>query len=302
MPGLGSFGGVGRRGWAARCGLASVGAMVTITERRLPVPPALRRWVADISVGRAAADGPQVLIHPPDGARALVFRRPGGGPPLLAVGPRTRATYSVGKRAEWVRLRLHPGRARLVFGLPASDLVDRCAPLGDLWGPPAARLADELAAPVPARDAGPATGAALGVDPAGGIDAAVVVERVGELLLGRLAGLAAADVSRSDLVRDAALGVPAAGVRATARRLHISERQLRDVFTGAVGVPPKRFARIDRVRGLLDRARPRRWAHLATEAGYTDQAHLSTDFRDLMGVPPAAFLAGRLPTATPCTG
>jgi AraC-like DNA-binding protein len=278
------------RGWAVGCGLASVGTMVTITgsrtiaEGRLPVPPPLRDWVADISVGRAVADGPQVLIHPPDGASAVVFRRPGEGLPLLAVGPRTRATYSAGKRAEWVRLRLHPGRARLVFGLPASDLVDRCAPLADLWGLPAAHLSDEL------------------VEPARGIDAAVVVERVGELLLGRLAGLAAADVSRSDLVREAALGVRAAGVRATARRLHISERQLRDVFTGAVGVPPKRFARIDRVRGLLDRARPRRWAHLATEAGYTDQAHLSSDFRDLMGVPPAAFLAGRLPTATPCTG
>jgi AraC-like DNA-binding protein len=261
-----------------------VGGMVTITEDRLPVPAALRDWVADISVGRATADGPQVLVHPPDGASAVVFRRPGEGPPLLAVGPRTRATYSVGKRAEWVRLRLHPGRARLVFGLPASELVDNCAPLADLWGASATYLADEL------------------TSPDSGIEPALVVARMGELLLSRVEGLAAADVSRSDLVRDAARGVPAAGVRATARRLHISERQLRDVFTGAVGVPPKRFARIDRVRGLLDRARPRRWAHLATEAGYTDQAHLSMDFRDLMGVPPAAFLAGRLPTATPCEG
>jgi AraC-like DNA-binding protein len=262
---------------------------VPVAESRLPVPVARRDWVADISVGRATGSGRHVLVHPPDGASSLVFRRPADGPALIAVGPRTRATYSVGKRAEWVRLRLHPGRARLAFGLPASSLVDRCAALPDLWGRPGVQLAEDLTDPP-----------AAGVDPA--VDPAVVVARVGAVLLARVAGLAAADVSRSDLVREAALGVPAAGVRATARRLHISERQLRDVFTGAVGLPPKRFARIDRVRGLLDRARPRRWAHLATEAGYTDQAHLSADFRDLMGVPPAAFLAGRLPTPTPCTG
>lgn len=253
--------------------------MPTITETRLPVPAALRDWVAGISVGRVGPGRQRVLVHPPDGASSLVFRRPAEGPQLLAVGPRTRANYSLGKHAEWVRLRLHPGRARLVFGLPASDLVDRGATLADLWGPPGARLVDDLT-----------------------MDPAFVVARVGAVLLARVAGLSAADVSRSDLVREAALAVPAAGVRATARRLHISERQLRDVFTGAVGVPPKRFARIDRVRGLLDRARPRRWAHLATEAGYTDQAHLSSDFRDLMGVSPAAFLAGRLPAATPCSG
>lgn len=269
-------------GWAVRRVVVSVGGMPTITEGRLAVPAALRDWVADIAVGRAAGGARQVLVHPPDGASSLVFRRPAEGAALLAVGPRTRATYSVGKHAEWVRLRLHPGRARLLFGLPASNLVDRCVPLPDLWGPAAARLAGEPGGPE--------------------FDPRVVVARLGAALLARVAGLASADVSRSDLVRDAAVGVPAAGVRATARRLHLSERQLRDVFTGAVGVPPKRFARIDRVRGLLDRARPRRWAHLATEAGYTDQAHLSSDFRDLMGVPPAAFLAGRLPTATPCTG
>ncbi len=296
-------------GWAVRRTVASVGGMPTITERRLAVPAALRDWVADIAVGRAAGDACQVLVHPPDGASSLVFRRPGEGAPLIAVGPRTRATYSVGKQAEWVRLRLHPGRARLVFGLPASDLVDHCVPLPDLWGPPAARLASELASErvdrCASRDLRVPAGR-LATEPAPGepvgLAAVDVVARIGVALLARVAGLTAADVSRSDLVRDAAVGVPAAGVRATARRLHISERQLRDVFTGAVGVPPKRFARIDRVRGLLDRARPRRWAHLATEAGYTDQAHLSTDFRDLMGVPPAAFLAGHLPTATPCTG
>ncbi|NUU21634.1 MAG: AraC family transcriptional regulator, partial [Streptomycetaceae bacterium] len=41
-------------------------------------------------------------------------------------------------------------------------------------------------------------------------------------------------------------------------------------------------------------------ADLATDVGYNDQAHLTGEFRRLMGVPPAAFRRGERPTATAC--
>jgi AraC-like DNA-binding protein len=89
-------------------------------------------------------------------------------------------------------------------------------------------------------------------------------------------------------------------VRVTARRLNLSERRLRDLFTDAVGVSPRQFARLDRVRTVLVRARRAHLAQIATEAGYYDQSHMTAEFRRVMGTPPAAFIAGQLPATTPC--
>jgi AraC-like DNA-binding protein len=75
---------------------------------------------------------------------------------------------------------------------------------------------------------------------------------------------------------------------------------LRNLFAGEVGLSPKRFARIDRVRGVLASAGRRQWAQLANDTGYYDQAHMIAEFRAMMGVPPGAFVAGRLPAVHPC--
>jgi AraC-like DNA-binding protein len=53
-----------------------------------------------------------------------------------------------------------------------------------------------------------------------------------------------------------------------------------------------RFARA--VRGLERVPRPR-WAEIAADCGYYDQAHLHRDFRQFAGVTPAAYFAGRPP-------
>jgi AraC-like DNA-binding protein len=68
-----------------------------------------------------------------------------------------------------------------------------------------------------------------------------------------------------------------------------------------ISLSPKHFARIDRVRGVLASAGRRQRAQLANDTGYYDQAHLITEFRAMMGVPPGAFAnTGRLPAACPC--
>jgi len=41
-------------------------------------------------------------------------------------------------------------------------------------------------------------------------------------------------------------------------------------------------------------------AHLATTAGYYDQSHMSAEFSTIMGVPPTAYFAGRLPPPQRC--
>ncbi|WP_426537585.1 helix-turn-helix domain-containing protein [Streptomyces sp. UG1] len=85
-----------------------------------------------------------------------------------------------------------------------------------------------------------------------------------------------------------------------ARDLAISERQLRSLFADGVGVSPKHFARINRVRTVLEQATTVSWAELAATTGYYDQSHMTADFRTLMGVPPRSFFTGRLPDAQPC--
>jgi AraC-like DNA-binding protein len=91
-----------------------------------------------------------------------------------------------------------------------------------------------------------------------------------------------------------------ANVAATAGRLHVSERRLRTLFADGIGLSPKHFARIGRVRAVLATASSRRWADVATAAGYYDQSHMTAEFRRLMGVPPAPYMAGRRPAARRC--
>lgn len=82
--------------------------------------------------------------------------------------------------------------------------------------------------------------------------------------------------------------------------MHISERRLHTLFTTGTGLSPKHFARIVRIRTVLG-ADAGQWSDIAAAAGYYDQSHMTAEFRHFMGVPPAAFTAGRRPAARPCT-
>ncbi|MFI2283897.1 helix-turn-helix domain-containing protein [Nocardia beijingensis] len=85
-----------------------------------------------------------------------------------------------------------------------------------------------------------------------------------------------------------------------ATSLSVSERQLRNLFASGIGVSPKHFARINRVRRVLSRTDDIPLADIATDTGYYDQSHMTADFRSLMGVPPTSYLRGRVPAPSPC--
>ncbi|MHC3474247.1 AraC family transcriptional regulator [Streptomyces sp. 7R007] len=251
----------------------------------LPTPEALRPWVAaigSVSVGDEPATEP--FVHLPEAATRVVVRTgESGRRSTLVVGPRARASYHRGKRrVSCVELRLAPGTVRPLLGVPALDLVGRAVPLADLPGSVGPQLAGELDRLTPEE----------------------ALARLVEVLPERLA--AHADRARTALLRAgvAALSVQAGRaprpVRAVARELAVSERQLRNLFAEGVGLSPKHYARIDRVRTVLDHAATRPWAELAAATGYYDQSHMTTDFRTLMGVPPRSYFTGRLPEASPC--
>lgn len=227
----------------------------------LVVPDELRPWVVGIDV--AAASGADA-VDLPDHATTLVVRTtPDGRRSVIVLGPRTRAAYHVADPGpSCVRVRLRPGRAKALLGQPVRDLADRAVRVRELPGLDVDGLVE---------------------DPVGALAAAVAERPVDD-----------------DLVAEAAELLAEAGVAATARRLHVSERRLRALFADGVGLSPKHFARIDRVRTVLATASGRRWADVAATAGYYDQSHMTSEFRHLMGVPPAAFAAGRRPVARRC--
>jgi AraC-like DNA-binding protein len=213
-----------------------------------------------------------VVVQQPEVDTAVVFRTTADGrSDLIVVGPRTRGSYNAGKSlTACVRMPLRPGQARALLGVSADSLVDRAVPLTALWGSAAQELTDRIA--TSGDLAGPELRAAFPIE--------------GERSLVRAA--------MRSMLR------PGARLSEVAGDLGVSERHLRNLFAREVGLSPKHFARISRVRKVLALAGERPWAEVAAKAGFFDQAHMIGDFRSMMGVSPGAFLAGRLPAVTPC--
>ncbi|WP_211339439.1 AraC family transcriptional regulator [Nocardia mexicana] len=247
--------------------------------RPIAVPSALRSW---FSAADSIADHPELtepFIHVPEVTTRLVLRDSADGRrDVLVIGPLTRATYkATAAPASCVRLGLAPGAAHALLGVPAADLTDRGVPLAELPGP-LAEFADELTHAAP--------------------------EEVSALLEAELPRrIPDTDTSQRALLHAATalLSATSATIPEVAARLAVSERHLRTLFTLGIGVSPKHFARIDRLRRTLSTAAHTPLARLAAEQGYYDQSHMTADFRVLMGVPPTSFFEGKLPAPTPCS-
>lgn len=89
-------------------------------------------------------------------------------------------------------------------------------------------------------------------------------------------------------------------VSALARDHGVSQRTLQRLFRELIGVGPKWVLRRYRVHEAAERladADPPSLARLAHDLGYADQAHLNREFREAVGVTPAAYLRGAPPPA-----
>lgn len=208
----------------------------------------------------------------PDGRTIFVFRRLAHDRGDVSVaGPRTHAyTKDASGMEQAVVFQLKPGWAAALLGVGASQLTDRIVELEDIWGGSARTLLAELLS-------------------AGSADA--VSARMTEALAARL--LRVGESASARLARRAVqlLEQGETRVERVAARLGVTARHLRRVFTEAVGIGPKEFARTLRLqRALRQSVTSRDWGRIARDAGYYDQAHLAGDFRELMGVTPGAYI------------
>lgn len=78
-------------------------------------------------------------------------------------------------------------------------------------------------------------------------------------------------------------------VSLVAEELGINIRQLQREFGRWVGVSPKQFQRITRLRKILDHAHKngsQTWTQIAAKSGYFDQSHLNKEISDVFEVKP----------------
>jgi len=202
----------------------------------------------------------------PDACVDLIW----AGERLAIAGPDTRArVVALEPGSRIVGVRLLPGGAGPVFGLPASELRDQTPDAAEVFGQAVAA-------------------ALLDVLHASGDPHAVLLRAVELRGAGRPDPLVFAAVQ--------ALGRPRARVGSVAADLGVSARQLQRRLGDAVGYGPKTLQRVLRFRRLQTLA-PAPLAELALDAGYCDQAHMTAEVTHLAGLPPVRFLKDRMPTA-----
>lgn len=213
--------------------------------------------------------GPYLHTSTPDGSVEIVYTLDSG--PYL-VGPRTRPTQEMlASGTTTIGIRFRPGASVGVVGMPASELVDQSVDLRDVWGGPADRLAEQLGTVD-----SPTTVAWL-------LMRAVERQSMGSPAPDPVAQLIVQSLRRN-----------ARGLADLERLVGLSDRQVRRRCVAAIGYGPKTLQRIARFQRLLATAHnevDERLAELATEHGYADQAHLTSESNRLTGLPPAAFIA-----------
>lgn len=235
--------------------------------------PVRRRELPSAEVVLIVNLGPTLRVRHPAGSTVAI----GSGDGFVAGLHETYALTETAASQRCLQAKLTPIGAHLVLGLPMEALANRVVTLDDLLGPTARRVVARL-------EEAPDWEARFAI-----LDG-VLADRV-----------AVADAPSAGVVwawnRLRETGGRVA-VGALAGELGWSRQRLVGRFREEIGLPPKAVGRILRFRRVLDRIErddPVRWAAIASDCGYYDQAHLINDFRRFAGSTPGAFARPRLP-------
>ncbi|HEV8298999.1 MAG TPA: AraC family transcriptional regulator, partial [Acidimicrobiales bacterium] len=230
---------------------------------------ALSGFVERVWRARAPLSGLPLLVLPDGGIDVVTW-----GDEVRIAGPDTRPVLEVTEPGTVITaLRLRPGAASPLFGMPARELRDQRVSIDAVWGPEGRRLRDEVAAS--AAEAVPA-----------------VLQRAFRCRIER--GAPAPDALAGELLRRLQRDDGTPAIAALAAELGLSERHLLRRSCGSFGYGPKTLARILRfqrmIRDLHRKETP--IAQLAALHGYADQAHLTHESQLLSGLTPAELRRG----------
>ena len=215
----------------------------------------------------------------PRGRHVLGSTLPSALPPRAAwvLGARDRPLHieKEVRDCNIVGIRLQPWMAECVLGVPASELRGSMVDLDAFWGMEVDAMRNALHE-IP--------------DPAARI--ALVERAVATRARSRMSD--EARVAQS-LCQTAERDVH--GTVATLAAAHgLTHRRVIEIFDRAVGLKPKAYTRVRRLRRVLglahDAPRPT-WTTIAHRCGYFDQSHLINDFRLLTGILPSDYVATR---------
>jgi methylphosphotriester-DNA--protein-cysteine methyltransferase len=255
------------------------------TLREFAIDAPLAAHVAHIASYREDIPAGQERIERvlPDGAVHLIFHL--GDEPPMAEAARAGLAGVAGASASPTVLRfrgqvaglsvsLRPGAIAALLGIPAGEITNTVVALDDLWGPAATPLIAQL-------------------QDARTDEARVAI--VQATLRQRLQ--AGRKPAASPAAHAAQLIATSGGQRAlrdVAAAVGVGERRLQQLFHAEVGLSPRSWGRLARLHGCLRALRQQaspRWAELALDAGFYDQAHLVNEFQSLCGLSPRLFLA-----------
>lgn len=170
-----------------------------------------------------------------------------------------------------VGARFAPGGFRAFTGADASALRDRAVPAAEVVGPVLGALHESLVG-LPVAEA------------AGRFAARLVEQRSAQ----------APDTDLSDLLRRMADDAELVRVEQLVELSGISKRTLQRRFSAALGVSPKwvlaRF-RLQEAALAIEREPATDLTELALRLGWYDQAHLTNDFRRMLGETPGRYAA-----------
>jgi len=251
--------------------------MIRRAPRRELSPFITRLWASD---GEAVPGGRELVL--PTGAMHVVIRLDhplavfdridDAAPRAIGhaiIGGARAAPYvrDVSRSVSSVGAQLRPGVAELLLGAPARELAGRHTPLDDVWGRFAGELRDQLA-----EAAGPAQR----------------LDRFEAALLARLPRVRGVHPAVAHAL---ARFAQADDVASVVDEVGYSHRRFIALFEGAVGLTPKLYCRVQRLQRAIGQLPGRALAAVAAGAGYSDQAHLSREFRALAGVSPGEYRA-----------
>jgi len=236
--------------------------------------PGSSPWVANHWRFTVEAHDPETFEHVivPDGALSIsvAIARDGPMSPVVFAGPSTTAhRVTVLRGWTYVGVRLHPAACGPLLRVDAGVLTGKIGLLA-MVAPDAARVLDSFVQSWPAE--------AVALREA--LDSSI------KALAESAEKLDPAVVRAVDLLLDSHGATPIGRLAYTSG---LSARQLRRAFQAHVGLSPKAFARVRRLRHaciLMLLGQDGRLANVSQDGGYADQPHLTREFRGVFGSSP----------------